>query len=82
MEDTESPGINTLFYCFERQVAAFKCRSSIVIEDGDYSVTANIVQPYGAWVQPGDNTPQTIPPPKGRCLVVNLGKKFPNRCYL
>jgi hypothetical protein len=49
MEDTESPGINTLFYCFERQVAAFKCRSSIVIEDGDYSVTANIVQPYGAW---------------------------------
>ncbi|QIH39003.1 T9SS type B sorting domain-containing protein [Flavobacterium sp. Sr18] len=77
-EDTESPGINTTFYCFERQVAAFKCKSSIVIEDGDYSVTARIVQPYvGAWVQPGDHTPQTVPPTaKGRCLVVNLGNKI------
>lgn len=75
--DTQSPGINTTFYCFERQVDAFKCKSSIVIEDGDYSVTARIVQPYGAWIQPGDHTPPTVPPtPKGRCLVVNLGDKI------
>jgi len=75
--DVESPGINTTFYCFERQVEALKCKSSIVIEDGDYSVTARIVQPYSAWRQPGDHTPQTVPPtPKGRCLVVNLGNRI------
>ncbi|WP_281238319.1 T9SS type B sorting domain-containing protein [Flavobacterium praedii] len=76
-EDAESPGINTTFYCWERQVVATQCKSSIKINDGDYSVTANIVDRYGPWVQPGDHTPQTVPAtPKGRCLVVNLGDKI------
>lgn len=76
--DVESPGINTTYYCFERQVDATKCRGSIEINDGDYSVTAKIVQPFGAWVQPGDHTPPTNPvTPDGRCLVVNIGDKIP-----
>ncbi|OOV28740.1 hypothetical protein BXU11_01990 [Flavobacterium sp. LM5] len=75
--DVESPGINTTFYCFERQVVATQCRNSIEINDGDYSVTARIVKPFGPWIQPGDHTPQTVPPtPNGRCLVVNLGDKI------
>lgn len=76
-EDTTSPGINTAFYCFERQVVATQCRGSNAINDGDYSVTSFIVNPFGAWVQPGDHTPQTVPPtPKGRSLVVNIGDQI------
>ena len=76
--DVESPGINTTYYCFERQVAATQCRGSIEINDGDYSVTAKVVQPFGAWIQPGDHTPPTVPPTAdGRALVVNIGDKIP-----
>lgn len=76
-EDTTSPGINTAFYCFERQVVATQCRNNTAINDGDYSVTSFIVNPFGAWVQPGDHTPQTVPPtPKGRSLVVNIGDQI------
>lgn len=76
--DVESPGINTTYYCFERQVDATKCRGSIEINDGDYSVTAKIVQPFGPWLQPGDHTAPTNPAtPDGRCLVVNIGDKIP-----
>ena len=76
-DDTTSPGINTAFYCFERQVVATQCRGSNAINDGDYSVTSSIVNPFGAWVQPGDHTPQTVPPtPKGRSLVVNIGDQI------
>ena len=76
-DDTTSPGINTAFYCFERQVVATQCKGSTAINDGDYSVTANIVNPFSAWVQPGDHTTQTVPPtPKGRSLVVNIGDQI------
>lgn len=77
-DDTTSPGMNATYYCFERQVVATQCRGSIQINDGDYSVTARIVSPFGPWLQPGDHTPPTVPPtPKGRCLVVNIGDKIP-----
>ncbi|WP_157757585.1 T9SS type B sorting domain-containing protein [Pseudalgibacter alginicilyticus] len=77
-EDTSSPGINPTYYCFERQVAATQCKNSISINDGDYSVTANIVSPFGSWMNPVDHTPQTTPPtPKGRYLVVNIGATIP-----
>ncbi|WP_064714908.1 SprB repeat-containing protein, partial [Flavobacterium succinicans] len=77
-DDTTSPGMNATYYCFERQVAATQCRGSFAINDGDYSVTARIVAPFGAWLQPGDHTPPTVPPtPKGRCLVVNIGSEIP-----
>jgi gliding motility-associated-like protein len=76
--DTTSPGINTAFYCFERQVAATQCRNSPRINDGDYSVTSNIVFPFGAWINPTDYTPTTVPPtPNGRFLVVNIGAAIP-----
>ena len=77
-EDTTSPGINAIYYCFERQVEATKCNGSIAINDGDYSVTARIISPFSTWLQPGDHTPETIPPtPKGRSLVVNIGDQIP-----
>ena len=77
-EDTSSPGMNPTYYCFERQVPATQCKGSIRIQDGDYSVTANIVSPYGPWVNPVDNTPATSPPTaKGRYLVVNIGATIP-----
>ncbi|OCB75445.1 T9SS type B sorting domain-containing protein [Flavobacterium crassostreae] len=76
-EDTTSPGISTALYCFERQVVATQCKGSPAINDGDYSVTSFIVNPYGSWVQPGDHTTQTVPPtPKGRSLVVNIGNQI------
>lgn len=77
-DDTTSPGMNAVYYCFERQVVATQCKGSTAINDGDYSVTAKIVNPFGPWLQPGDHTTPTVPvTPKGRCLVVNIGDKIP-----
>lgn len=77
-EDTTSPGINTQYYCFERQVVETQCNGNPAINDGDYSVTSRVMHPFGTWLQPGDHTPQTVPPtPKGRSLVVNVGDKIP-----
>ncbi|WP_308990629.1 T9SS type B sorting domain-containing protein [Mariniflexile litorale] len=77
-DDTTSPGINPTYYCFERQTVATQCKGSPAINDGDYSVTARIVSPFAAWIQPGDHTPATVPAtPKGRCLVVNIGASIP-----
>lgn len=77
-DDTTSPGINTTYYCFERQVIATQCKGSTAINDGDYSVTAKIVNPFGAWIQPTDHTTPTVPAtPKGRFLVVNIGATIP-----
>ncbi|WP_171946659.1 hypothetical protein [Flaviramulus basaltis] len=77
-EDTSSPGMNPTYYCFERQVPATQCGGDITINDGQYSVTANIVKPFGAWMRPVDHTPATSPStPKGRFLVVNIGATIP-----
>ncbi|WP_298535640.1 T9SS type B sorting domain-containing protein [uncultured Algibacter sp.] len=81
-DDTFSPGINSTYYCFERQVAATQCGNSTHINDGEYSVTANIEQPFGAWLNPTDHTPGTNPPPKGRYLVVNIGASIPTTAIL
>jgi large repetitive protein len=74
-EDVPSPGINTTYYCFERQVFATQCRGSAVIQDGDYSVTSRILYPYGAWVNPVDHTDPSKP--DGRFLTVNVGDEIP-----
>ncbi|SEA34212.1 T9SS type B sorting domain-containing protein [Bizionia paragorgiae] len=77
-EDTTSPGINPVYYCFERQVVATQCNGNPAINDGDYSVTSNIEHPFGSWVNPTDYTPATTPPtPDGRYLVVNIGATIP-----
>ncbi len=77
-EDTTSPGINPTYYCFERQVVATQCRYNPAINDGDYSVTASIVHPFGTWINPIDHTPVTTPAtPNGRFMVVNIGAAIP-----
>ncbi|RYJ53300.1 T9SS type B sorting domain-containing protein [Flavobacterium petrolei] len=70
-EDVTSPGMNSA-YCFERQVTATQCRSSIQINDGDYSVTARIVSPFTPWVAARDHTSNATVA-KGRFLAVNIG---------
>ncbi|TYC14144.1 T9SS type B sorting domain-containing protein [Bizionia gelidisalsuginis] len=77
-EDTTSPGINPTYYCFERQVTATQCGNSPAINDGEYSVTSNIENPFGSWINPLDHTPATTPPtPDGRFMVVNIGASIP-----
>src|SRR5690606_36506325 len=39
------------------------------INDGEYSVTSDIVSPFGTWHDPSDNTGD----PNGRMLVINVG---------
>ncbi|QQY81726.1 T9SS type B sorting domain-containing protein [Tamlana sp. s12] len=79
-EDTESPGINTAYYCWENQVYPY-CKGQQNIQDGDYTVTAHIESPYGDWSQPGDHTSNNTDP-KGRALVVNIGDQLPENDVL
>lgn len=80
-DDTTSPGINTEYYCFERQTVETQCNGAPNINDGDYSVTSRIMHPFGTWLQPGDHTPNPLNDAnntlKGRALVVNVGDKIP-----
>jgi|GEM_PF-1385955 len=83
-ENTTSPGINTFYYCFERQIqdasqSATWCNGSPAINDGDYSVTSFINQTATSgwnWRYPKDNT-SNGKDPKGRFLAVNIGDKIP-----
>jgi len=76
--DTTSPGINPVYYCFEQQVAATQCNNAPTINDGEYSVTSAIQFPFGAWISPVDYTPATTPiTPDGRFMVVNIGATIP-----
>ncbi|UTN05268.1 T9SS type B sorting domain-containing protein [Flavobacterium bizetiae] len=83
-ENTTSPGINTFYYCFERQIqdnsqSATWCNGSPAINDGDYSVTSYINQTATSgwnWMYPKDNTSKGKDP-KGRFLAVNIGDKIP-----
>ena len=81
--DTTSPGINTQYYCFEKQVLPYSCNNGggLNINDGEYSVTSNILYPFGPWVWKTtikDHTPPLTPPlAKGRFMVVNIGSAIP-----
>lgn len=81
-ENTTSPGINTFYYCFERQIAsqpATWCNGSYAINDGDYSVTSSINQTATSgwnWRYPIDHTKNGVDP-KGRFLAVNIGDQIP-----
>ncbi|MBP6460596.1 MAG: SprB repeat-containing protein, partial [Crocinitomicaceae bacterium] len=77
--DTTSPGMSSA-YCFERQVAATQCKGSILIQDGDYSVTSKIVSPYGAWYSPKDHTSPTTA--FGRYLAVNVNATLDPKAIL
>lgn len=84
-ENTTSPGINTFYYCFERQIANrpdTHCNGSEAINDGDYSVTSWIDRNSTngwSWRYPVDHTSivKGVNDPKGRFLAVNIGDKIP-----
>lgn len=81
-ESTTSPGINSFYYCFERQLpnqTATYCNGSYAINDGDYSVTSYIDTTIHAlynWRYPKDHTTNGADS-KGRFLVVNIGDQIP-----
>lgn len=81
--DTTSPGINTQYYCFEKQTLPYSCNNGgwLNINDGEYSVTSNILYPFAPWLWKtaiNDHTPPLTPPLKnGRFMVVNIGSAIP-----
>ncbi|UUW10071.1 T9SS type B sorting domain-containing protein [Flavobacterium plurextorum] len=81
--DVTSPGINTFYYKWERQVVATQENGSIKLNDGEYTVTANIVSPHGTWLNPQDHTTITgTRDLRGRYLAVNIGDKIPTSAIL
>ncbi|BDU26925.1 hypothetical protein FLGSB24_36690 [Flavobacterium sp. GSB-24] len=86
-ENTTSPGINSFYYCFERQLperADTYCNGSYAINDGDYSVTSSINQAATfdwGWRYPKDHTSNGNDP-KGRFLAVNIGSQIPETTIL
>lgn len=78
---TTSPGINTSYYCFERQLEgqpATYCNNAFNVNDGDYAVTSALHPDHASWswVLPKDHTSKgTVS--DGRFLVVNIGDKIP-----
>ncbi|WP_421808389.1 T9SS type B sorting domain-containing protein [Flagellimonas sp.] len=59
-------------YCYEPQNGTVNsCGWAINnrIQDGEYSVTQNIVNPYGSWLSPNDHSGL----PNGRFLAMNVG---------
>jgi gliding motility-associated-like protein len=84
-DDTTSPGINTTYYCFEKQIDGKDCWgfASNSLNDGEYTVTAKLVAPHGTWLNPVDHTTITgIKDTKGRYLAVNIGDKIPTSAIL
>ncbi|WP_281634338.1 T9SS type B sorting domain-containing protein [Flavobacterium luteolum] len=88
--NTTSPGINTFYYCFERQIPDRPdtyCNGSYAINDGDYSVTSSINQDATSgwsWRYPVDHTSivKGVKDPKGRFLAVNIGSLIPTSTIL
>ena len=59
-------------YCYEPQdgsVSACGFGTDTHIQDGEYSVTQTIVNPYGSWLSPNDHTGLA----GGRFLAINVG---------
>jgi len=86
-ESTTSPGINSFYYCFERQLVdrpETYCNGSPAINDGDYAVT-NYLNPSSHagfnWRNPKDHTSNGADS-KGRFLVVNVGNQIPETAIL
>ncbi|WP_164998727.1 T9SS type B sorting domain-containing protein [Flavobacterium sp. 140616W15] len=80
-ESTTSPGINTFYYCFERQLVgqnATYCNGDWHMNDGDYAVTSALNPDHvnWSWKLPKDHTSNGVDP-KGRFLVVNIGNTIP-----
>lgn len=59
-------------YCYEPQdgtVSACGFGTDTHIQDGEYSVTQTIVNPYGSWLSPNNHTGDA----NGRFLAINVG---------
>jgi gliding motility-associated-like protein len=59
-------------YCYEPQNGTVNSCGWVInnrIQDGEYSVTQNIVNPYGSWLSPNDHSGL----PNGRFLAMNVG---------
>ncbi len=59
-------------YCYEPQdgsASACGFGTNTRIQDGEYSVTQTIVNPYGSWLSPNDHTGNA----NGRFLAINVG---------
>lgn len=86
-ESTTSPGINSFYYCFERQLInrpETYCNGSPAINDGDYAVTSYLDQVAHNgfnWRIPKDHTSNGTDR-KGRFLVVNVGNQIPETTIL
>ncbi len=65
------PQIDSAYYCYESQDASLgTCTdANFEINDLQYSVTNTIVDPFGTWVSPIDNSGD----PNGRYLAINVG---------
>lgn len=71
-------GVNTSItqidpaYCYEPQdgtASACGFGTDTHIQDGEYSVTQTIINPYGSWLSPIDHSGET----NGRFLAINVG---------
>lgn len=66
-----SEGVNTSTFQFEPQTTTGFSGANNRVENGEYSVTSEIVRPYGPWLSNvTDHSSTTIP--DGRFLVVNM----------
>jgi len=69
------PSADTFGYCYEPQDGTNPCGTGPQINDLEYSVTGSIVAPFGAWLNPTDNTGLV----NGRYLVINIGTPAPGQ---
>ncbi|MDG3584172.1 T9SS type B sorting domain-containing protein [Galbibacter pacificus] len=72
--NTSIPSIDASVYCYEDQMPGGNCGdpgdiSDTRINDGEYSVTQEIAQDFGDWVDVVDHTGNT----NGRFLAINIG---------
>jgi len=61
-------------YCYEPQNGLPSCPpfgTNTWIQDGEYTVTSEIVNPYATWLSPNDHTNPSDP--NGRFLAINVG---------
>jgi uncharacterized repeat protein (TIGR01451 family) len=72
------PSPNTVGYQYEDQTVNPPGDNNRNINDYEYSVTNNIVAPFGSWANPIDHTTGTRAS-NGRYLVINIGTPSPGQ---
>jgi gliding motility-associated-like protein len=72
------PSPNTVGYQYEDQTVNPPGDNNLNINDYEYSVTSNVVAPFGTWANPIDHTTGTRAS-NGRYLVINIGTPSPGQ---